>query len=65
MKNNKTSKEYFNNLLNEKDISLSKDDFEQSYLSYRNFRKNYSELLEQEYSNFEPRQRIFDIKNEQ
>ena len=65
MKNNKTSKEYFNNLLNEKNISLSKYDFEQSYLSYRNFRKNYSELLEQEYSNFEPRQRIFDIKNEQ
>ena len=43
---------------------LSKEDFDQSYLSYKNFRKNYKEMLNDNFSEFEPRQRIFDLSDE-
>lgn len=61
MKKDITTKEYFKKLLEDKNIKLSDDDFEQSYLSYRNFRESYSNLLEEDFSEFEPRQRIFDV----
>jgi len=62
MKKDITTKEYFKKLLEDKNIKLSSDeDFEQSYLSYRNFRESYSNLLEEDFSEFEPRQRIFDV----
>tara|TARA_Y100001970_G_scaffold1130_1_gene1319 strand:+ start:4594 stop:4785 length:192 start_codon:yes stop_codon:yes gene_type:complete len=61
MKKDITTKEYFKKLLEDKNIKLSEEDFEQSYLSYRNFRKNYSDLLKEDFSQFEPRQRIFDL----
>lgn len=61
MKKDITTKEYFKKLLEDKNIKLSDEDFEQSYLSYRNFRESYSNLLEEDFSEFEPRQRIFDI----
>jgi len=61
MKKDITTKEYFKKLLEDKNIKLSDEDFEQSYLSYRNFRESYSNLLEENFSEFEPRQRIFDI----
>ena len=61
MKKDITTKEYFKKLLVDKNIKLSEEDFEQSYLSYRNFRKNYSDLLKEDFSQFEPRQRIFDL----
>mgnify|MGYP001564046056 FL=1 len=64
MPKDNTSKEYFAKLLSEKNIKLSKEDFEQSYLSYRNFRKNYRDLLSDDGTDFEPRQRIFKTKNE-
>ncbi len=64
MPKDNTSKEYFYKLLSEKNIKLSKEDFEQSYLSYRNFRKNYRDLLSDDLTDFEPRQRIFKTKNE-
>jgi hypothetical protein len=64
MPKDNTSKEYFAKLLSEKNIKLSKEDFEQSYLSYRNFRKNYRDLLSDDVTDFEPRQRIFKTKNE-
>jgi len=64
MRKDITSKEYFLKLLNEKNITLSKEDLEQSYLSYRNFRRNYSEIMNDDYSKFEPRQRMFDISDE-
>ena len=40
-----SSKEIFRSLLESKNIKLSKEDFDQSYLSYKNFRKNYKEML--------------------
>ncbi len=58
------SKEIFIKLLEEKNITLSKEDFEQSHLSYSNFRKNYTEILSDDFSEFEPRQRMFDINDE-
>jgi len=61
MKKDITTKEYFKKLLEDKNIKLSDEDFEQSYLSYRNFRESYSNLLEEDFSEFEPRQRIFDV----
>ena len=61
MKKDITTKEYFKKLLEDKNIKLSEEDFEQSYLSYRNFRKNYSDILKEDFSQFEPRQRIFDL----
>ena len=61
MKKDLTTKEYFKKLLEDKNIKLSDEDFEQSYLSYRNFRESYSNLLEEDFSEFEPRQRIFDV----
>lgn len=61
MKKDITTKEYFKKLLEDKNIKLSEEDFDQSYLSYRNFRKNYSDLLKEDFSQFEPRQRIFDL----
>ncbi len=64
MRKDITSKEYFLKLLNEKNIALTKEDFEQSYLSYRNFRRNYSEIMSDDFSEFEPRQRMFDISDE-
>lgn len=64
MRKDITSKEYFLKLLNEKNIALTKEDFEQSYLSYRNFRRNYSEIMNDDFSEFEPRQRMFDISDE-
>ena len=64
MPKDNTSKEYFAKLLSEKNIKLSKEDFEESYLSYRNFRKNYRDLLSDDVTDFEPRQRIFKTKNE-
>lgn len=59
-----SSKEIFRSLLESKNIKLSKEDFDQSYLSYKNFRKNYKEMLNDNISNFEPRQRIFDLSDE-
>ena len=59
-----SSKEIFQSLLESKNIKLSKEDFDQSYLSYKNFRKNYKEMLNDNISNFEPRQRIFDLSDE-
>ena len=59
-----SSKELFQSLLESKNIKLSKEDFDQSYLSYKNFRKNYKEMLNDNISNFEPRQRIFDLSDE-
>jgi len=64
MRKNITSKEYFLKLLNEKNIALTKEDFEQSYLSYRNFRRNYYEIMNDDFNEFEPRQRMFDISDE-
>ncbi|MEC7838038.1 MAG: hypothetical protein VX523_04895 [Chloroflexota bacterium] len=64
MRKDITSKEYFLKLLNEKNIALTKEDFEQSYLSYRNFRRNYSEIMNDDFSEYEPRQRMFDISDE-
>lgn len=61
MKKDISTKEYFKQLLENKNIKLSDEDFDQSYLSYRNFRKSYSDLLKEDYSEFEPRQRIFDL----
>ena len=61
MKKDITTKEYFKKLLEDKNIKLSDEDFEQSYLSYMNFRESYSNLLEEDFSEFEPRQRIFDV----
>jgi hypothetical protein len=61
MKKDITTKEYFKKLLEDKNIKLSGEDFEQSYLSYRNFRESYSNLLSEDFSEFEPRQRIFDV----
>jgi len=61
MKKDITTKEYFKKLLEDKNIKLSDEDFEQSYSSYRNFRESYSNLLEEDFSEFEPRQRIFDV----
>ena len=61
MKKDITTKEYFKKLLEDKNIKLSDEDFEQSYLSYRNFRESYSNLLKEDFSEFEPRQRIFDV----
>ncbi|MBA47305.1 MAG: hypothetical protein CL893_04365 [Dehalococcoidia bacterium] len=61
MKKDLTTKEYFKKLLEDKNIKLSDEDFEQSYLSYRNFRESYSNLLNEDFSEFEPRQRIFDV----
>ena len=61
MKKDITTKEYFKKLLEDKNIKLSDEDFDQSYLSYRNFRESYSNLLEEDFSEFEPRQRIFDV----
>ena len=59
-----SSKEIFISLLESKNIKLSKEDFDQSYLSYKNFRKNYKEMLNDNFSDFEPRQRIFDLSDE-
>ena len=59
-----SSKEIFRSLLESKNIKLSKKDFDQSYLSYKNFRKNYKEMLNDNFSDFEPRQRIFDLSDE-
>jgi hypothetical protein len=61
MKKDISTKEYFKQLLENKNIKLCDEDFDQSYLSYRNFRKSYSDLLKEDYSEFEPRQRIFDL----
>ena len=61
MKKDITTKEYFKKLLEDKNIKLSDEDFEQSYLSYMNFRESYSNLLNEDFSEFEPRQRIFDV----
>ena len=59
-----SSKEIFISLLESKNIKLSKEDFDQSYLSYKNFRKNYKEMLSDDFNDFEPRQRIFDLSDE-
>ena len=59
-----SSKELFQSLLESKNIKLSKEDFDQSYLSYKNFRKNYKEMLNDNFRDFEPRQRIFDLSDE-
>ena len=59
-----SSKELFQSLLESKNIKLSKEDFDQSYLSYKNFRKNYKEMLNDNFSDLEPRQRIFDLSDE-
>ncbi|MBL07228.1 MAG: hypothetical protein CL773_05195 [Chloroflexi bacterium] len=58
------SKEMFLNLLKSRKIKLSKEDFDQSYLSFINFRKNYKEMLNDDFKDFEPRQRIFDLSDE-
>ena len=60
-----SSEEIFKSLLDSKNINLSKEDFDQSYLSYKNFRKNYKEILDDDFNHFEPRQRIFDLSDEQ
>ena len=60
-----SSEDIFKSLLDNKNINLSKEDFNQSYLSYKNFRKNYKEILDDDFNHFEPRQRIFDLSDEQ
>lgn len=60
-----SSEDIFKSLLDSKNIKLSKEDFNQSYLSYKNFRKNYKEILDDDFNHFEPRQRIFDLSDEQ
>ncbi len=60
-----SSEDIFKSLLDSKNINLSKEDFNQSYLSYKNFRKNYKEILDDDFNHFEPRQRIFDLSDEQ
>tara|TARA_B100000214_G_C23939122_1_gene614764 strand:+ start:310 stop:504 length:195 start_codon:yes stop_codon:yes gene_type:complete len=60
-----SSEDIFKSLLDSKNINLSKEDFDQSYLSYKNFRKNYKEILDDDFNHFEPRQRIFDLSDEQ
>ena len=60
-----SSEDMFKSLLDSKNINLSKEDFDQSYLSYKNFRKNYKEILDDDFNHFEPRQRIFDLSDEQ
>ncbi|MFL2648491.1 MAG: hypothetical protein FI682_06115 [SAR202 cluster bacterium] len=59
MQDNSSEKELFKKLLENKNIKLSEKDFNQSYITYLNFRKIYSSIKEHKFDNFEPRQRNF------
>tara|TARA_B100001079_G_C16359565_1_gene492247 strand:- start:764 stop:1006 length:243 start_codon:yes stop_codon:yes gene_type:complete len=59
-----SQKQVFKSLLDQKGIILSEQDFNEAYLSYRNFRKTYSELMKENFRDFEPRQRTFGELNE-
>lgn len=59
MQDNSSEKELFKKLLENKNIKLSEKDFNQSYMTYLNFREIYSSIKEHKFDNFEPRQRKF------
>ncbi|MDG2101833.1 MAG: hypothetical protein P8K05_05780 [Dehalococcoidia bacterium] len=59
MKNQFELKEIFKNHLNEKEIILEKESFDDAFKTFLRIREIYSSILSEKSNLFEPRQRMF------